>query len=72
MDGGGRRERGRYVGATDEFGWSITDSPVPINDWHVTLLDLMGLDDLQLTYRLQRRDFRLTDIGGRVVEQLLA
>jgi hypothetical protein len=71
MAGGGAKG-GAYVGATDEFGWGITEQPVHINDFHATLLHLLGLDHLQLTYRFQGRDFRLTDVGGKVVEGALA
>lgn len=71
MAGGGVKG-GSYVGATDEFGWGITEQPVHINDFHATLLHLLGLDHLRLTYRFQGRDFRLTDVGGKVVTQVLA
>jgi hypothetical protein len=71
MAGGGVK-CGTNVGATDEFGWGITEQPVHINDFHATLLHLLGLDHLQLTYRFQGRDFRLTDVGGKVVQSVLA
>jgi len=70
MAGGGAKG-GTYVGATDEFGWGITEQPVHINDFHATLLHLLGLDHRKLTYRFQGRDFRLTDVGGKVVEGAL-
>ncbi|MFN0197655.1 MAG: DUF1501 domain-containing protein [Planctomycetaceae bacterium] len=71
MAGGGVKG-GHVVGKTDEFGWGIVEQPVHINDFHATLLHLFGLDHMQLTYRFQGRDFRLTDVGGRVIESALA
>ena len=71
MAGGGIRG-GRVVGETDEIGWSVVKDPIHINDFHATVLHLFGLDHTRLTYRFQGRDFRLTDVGGRVVETLLA
>ncbi len=68
---GGGVSAGHIHGATDELGWGITRDPVHINDFHATLLHLFGLDHLRLTYRYQGRDFRLTDVGGRVVRELL-
>jgi hypothetical protein len=70
MAGGGIR-RGYTHGETDELGWGIARDPVHINDFHATLLHLFGLDHLRLTYRYQGRDFRLTDVAGRVVPPLL-
>ncbi len=71
MAGGGARG-GHIHGQTDELGWGIVRDPVHINDFHATLLHLFGLDHLRLTYRFQGRDFRLTDVGGRLVRELLA
>ena len=71
MAGGGVKA-GHVVGKTDEFGWGILEEPVHMNDFHATLLHLLGLDHLQLTYRFQGRDFRLTDVGGKVIEAALA
>ena len=59
------------VGSTDELGYHITSDPVHVNDLHATLLHLLGLDHEQLTYRFQGRDFRLTDVAGKVVNKLL-
>ncbi|MFO0847755.1 MAG: DUF1501 domain-containing protein [Gemmataceae bacterium] len=71
MAGGG--VKGGYVhGATDEIGWNITESPVPIHDFHATLLHLFGLDHLKLTYRHRGLDARLTDQAGNVVHELIA
>ncbi len=71
MAGGGVKG-GTILGKTDEIGWGIAENPVHINDWHATILHLFGLDHLKLTYRFQGRDFRLTDVGGKIVKQLLA
>lgn len=71
MAGGGIRGGVTY-GKTDEFGWGVEEHPVHINDFHATVLHLFGLDHLKLTHRFQGRDFRLTDVGGNVVRELLA
>jgi len=71
LAGGGIRG-GQVYGETDEIGWSVVKDPVHVNDLQATLLHLFGLDHLQLTYRFQGRDFRLTDVGGRVIEDWLA
>ena len=70
MAGGGVRG-GQVIGATDELGWGIIQDPIHVNDLHATLLHLFGLNHEQLTYRFQGRDFRLTDVAGRVVEPVL-
>lgn len=71
MAGGGVKG-GTVYGKTDEIGWNVAEDPVHINDFHATILHLFGLDHLKLTYKFQGRDFRLTDVGGKVVHQLLA
>lgn len=71
MAGGGIRG-GQVLGATDEIGWNVVERPVHINDFHATLLHLFGMDHLRLTYRFQGREFRLTDVAGEVVEELIA
>lgn len=71
LAGGG--VRGGYAhGATDEFGFRAVEKPVPVNDLHATMLHLLGFDHERLTYRYAGRDFRLTDVAGRVVDDLLA
>ena len=62
---------GQVIGETDEIGWNITKDPVHIHDLHATMLRLFGFDHERLTYRFQGRDFRLTDVSGRVVPQLM-
>ncbi len=71
MAGGGFKS-GLTYGATDEIGWNITENPVHIHDLHATMLHLFGLDHLKLTYRFQGRDFRLTDVAGNIVNDILA
>jgi hypothetical protein len=63
---------GQVIGETDEIGWNVVKDPIHINDFHATALHLFGLDHTRLTYRFQGRDFRLTDVAGKVVPQLLA
>ena len=71
MAGGGIRG-GITHGATDELGYYAVDDIVHVHDFHATMLDLMGIDHEQLTYRFQGRDFRLTDVSGEVVRAILA
>ncbi len=63
---------GITYGMTDDFGYNIVENPVSVNDFHATLLHLLGVDHLRLTYRFQGRDYRLTDLAGNVVKGLLA
>jgi hypothetical protein len=71
MAGGGIRP-GVVYGETDDFCFNIIRDPVHVHDLQATLLHLMGLDHERLTYRFQGRDYRLTDVDGRVVKPLLA
>jgi hypothetical protein len=59
-------------GKTDDFCYNILEDPVHIHDLNATVLHCLGIDHEQLTYRFQGRDFRLTDVHGEVVGQLLA
>jgi hypothetical protein len=59
-------------GATDEFGHKAVEGKVHMHDLHATLLDLLGLDHEQLTFRHAGRDFRLTDVHGRVIDEIVA
>jgi len=71
LAGGG--VRGGYAhGATDDFGFTAVENVVPVHDLHATLLHLLGFDHEKLTYRYAGRDFRLTDVHGHVVKELLA
>ena len=69
---GGGIKPGLNLGETDEFGFGPTADPVHVHDIQATVLHLLGLDHLKLTYRFQGRDFRLTDVHGNVVQKLLA
>jgi len=70
MAGGGIKG-GMAYGATDEFGWHAVENRVHVHDLHATILHLMGLDHEKLTYRYSGRDYRLTDVSGRVVHDIL-
>ena len=69
---GGGIKAGQTIGEVDELGFFITRDPVDVHDVQATILHLLGLDHTKLTFRYQGRDFRLTDVGGRVLENLLA
>jgi len=71
MTGGGVKG-GLAYGATDEFGFKAVEKPVHVHDLHATMLHLMGLDHERLTYRYSGRDFRLTDVHGEVVKEVIA
>ena len=71
LAGGGIRG-GHIVGSTDDLGYHITSDPIHVHDLQATIMHCLGLDHEQLTYRHQGRDFRLTDVSGRVVHKLLA
>ena len=71
LAGGGVRG-GLDYGATDELGFGIVENPVHVHDLQATILHLLGFDHTRLTYRFQGRDYRLTDVHGRVIEALLA
>ena len=63
---------GLSYGATDEFSYNITRDPVHVHDLNATILHCLGIDHKKLTFKFQGRDFRLTDVHGRVVEEILA
>jgi hypothetical protein len=71
MAGGGVRG-GTSYGATDELGYEAVEGRVSIHDWHATILHLLGLDHERLTFPYAGREFRLTDVHGRVVREVLA
>ena len=70
MAGGGIR-RGYVHGETDEFGYNIVRDPVHVHDLHATLLHQLGVDHKKLTYRHEGRDYRLTDVSGNVIRELI-
>ena len=69
---GGGIKPGQTIGQTDDFGFNAVDDVVPVHDVQATILHLLGLDHEKLTYKFQGRDFRLTDVGGHVIDKLLA
>ncbi|MBL9155070.1 MAG: DUF1501 domain-containing protein [Verrucomicrobiales bacterium] len=69
---GGGIKGGTVHGATDEFGFKAEKDPVSVHDLHATMLHLLGLDHKRLTYRYAGRDFRLTDVHGRVIREIVA
>ena len=71
MAGGGAKA-GITYGETDDFGYNIVKDPVHIHDLNATILHLLGIDHMKLTFRSQGRDFRLTDVHGKVVREILA
>lgn len=71
MAGGGVKG-GHIHGATDDFGFNVTESPVHVHDLQATILHLMGINHEQLTYRHGGRDYRLTDVAGKVISGILA
>ncbi|GAB4460517.1 MAG: DUF1501 domain-containing protein [Armatimonadaceae bacterium] len=69
---GGGVKGGTVYGATDEFGFKAQDKPVHVHDLHATILALLGFDHTKLTYRYAGRDFRLTDVHGNVLKEVIA
>ena len=69
---GGGIKGGTVYGSTDEFGFAAQENPVSAHDLHATILHLMGLDHQRLTYRYAGRDFRLTDVHGNVLHEIVA
>ena len=69
---GGGLKKGYVHGQTDEFGFNVVEDPVHVHDLNATLLHLLGLDHERLTYRFQGRDYRLTDVHGNVVREILS
>jgi arylsulfatase A-like enzyme len=71
MAGGGIKP-GITHGATDDYGYNITEGPVHVHDLHATILHCLGIDHTKLTYQYQGRHHRLTDVHGTVVKEILA
>jgi hypothetical protein len=69
---GGGFKRGFTYGATDDFGWKAVENPVHVHDIHATILYQLGIDHTKLTYHYSGRDYRLTDLYGNVVHDLIA
>ncbi len=70
MAGGGIKG-GSVYGSTDEFGFAAEENPVSVHDLHATILHLLGLDHERLTFRYAGRDFRLTDVHGHVLREII-
>ena len=68
---GGGVNPGVTLGKTDEFGWNAVESPIHINDLQATFMKLFGFNHKRLTHRHLGREFRLTDVGGKVIEELI-
>jgi hypothetical protein len=69
---GGGVKGGTIYGATDDFGFKAIEKPMHVHDLHATILHLMGIDHTKLTYRYSGRDFRLTDVAGKVAHEIIA
>ena len=69
---GGGMKPGTTFGATDDYGYNVATDPVHVHDVHATMLHLLGVDHEKLTYKFQGRYYRLTDVSGRVVKEILA
>ena len=69
---GGGIKGGMTYGTTDDFGFKVADKPVHVHDLHATILHLLGIDHTKLTYRYSGRDFRLTDVSGDVIRDIIA
>ena len=63
---------GVTYGASDEIGYKAAENRVHLNDLHATILHLLGIDHERLTYKYNGRRFRLTDVAGKVIEEILA
>ena len=59
-------------GSTDDYCYNITENPVHVHDLNATIMHLLGVDHKKLTYRFQGRDFRLTDIHGNIIKDILS
>ena len=70
LSGGGVKP-GMVYGATDDFGWNIVENLVHVHDMQATILHLCGIDHTRLTFRYQGRPYRLTDVHGNVVQDIL-
>ena len=70
MAGGGVKP-GMQYGSTDEYGYHAEEKPVHFHDLHATILHLMGIDHTDLTYRYAGRDFRLTDVHGNIISDII-
>ncbi len=65
-------KRGTIIGETDEFSYNVTKDPVHVHDLNATVLHLLGIDHTRLTVRHQGRDYRLTDVHGKLIRAAMA
>ena len=72
MAAGGGLKKGFVYGQADEYGYCVVESKCAVHNLHAAILHLLGLDHEHLTYRLGGRDFRLTDVHGHVIREILA
>ena len=72
MDGRGGLKVGQTIGRTDDLGFHIVENSIHVHDLQATILHLLGFDHTRLTFRFKGRDFRLTDVGGSVIQEILA
>ena len=68
---GGGFKGGMAYGGTDDFGFKAVEKPVHVHDVHATILHQLGIDHTKLTYRYSGRDFRLTDVAGNVIREII-
>ena len=68
---GGGIKQGQSIGKTDDYSYNIIKDPVSVHDLHATILHLLGIDHERLTYKFQGRHYRLTDVHGRLIKDLL-
>jgi arylsulfatase A-like enzyme len=69
---GGGTKGGHVYGKTDDYGVEVIDQPCHVHDFHATILHLLGMDHEKLTFRHAGRDFRLTDVAGNVIRDVIA
>jgi hypothetical protein len=63
---------GQVIGASDDFGYKVTEQPVTVHDFHATILHLLGIDHKRLTHLFNGRNMRLTDVHGELIPQIVA
>jgi hypothetical protein len=68
---GGGFQPGISLGKTDDYGYNIVERPIEVHDLHATMLHLLGFDHEKLVYPFQGRDYRLTDVSGKVVQEIV-
>ena len=71
MAGAGLK-KGIAYGKTDDYSYNITENPVSVHDLHATILRILGIEHTRLTFRYQGRDFRLTDVSGELITDIMA